>query len=97
MYDIIILFYSLYSSQTSGILNPSQECCYDEYGNLIVGAPFGGSADAQSSRFSWEFHYLFDISTYLVCCVGSNSGCMEYYNKCPSDNCSNFQLGAAGT
>ena len=81
----------------NGILNPSQECCYDEYGNLIVDAPFGGSADAQSSHFSWELHYLFDISTYLVCCVGSKSECMEYYNKRPSDNRSKFRLGAAGT
>ena len=33
----MIIIYNC-SLVSNGILNPSQECCYDEYGNLIVGA-----------------------------------------------------------
>ena len=67
----------------------SQECCYNRQGNLLVGGPYGGSANAQPSS-AWENHLVFDLSPFLSCCVMS-SRYYEYYEKRPSDNCSRYE------
>ena len=67
----------------------SQECCYNRQGNLLVGGPYGGSANAQPSS-AWENHFVFDLSPFLSCCV-IESRYSEYYEKRPSDNCSRFR------
>ena len=78
----------------NGIHIVSQECCYNRQGNLLVGGPFGGSANAQPSS-AWENHFVFDLSPFISCCV-MNARYTEYYEKRPSDNCSRYEPFNAG-
>ena len=78
----------------NGIHIVSQECCYNRQGNLLVGGPFGGSANAQPSS-AWENHFVFDLSPFISCCV-MNARYTEYYEKRPSDNCSLYEPFIAG-
>ena len=85
---------SIYRDPGDGIHMVSQECCYNRQGNLLVGGPFGGSANAQPSS-AWENHLVFDLSPFLSCCV-TNARYSEYYEKRPSDNCSRYEPFIAG-
>ena len=44
----------------NGIHIVSQECCYNRQGNLLVGGPYGGSANAQPvlGRITLSLIYL---------------------------------------
>ena len=67
----------------------SQECCYNDAGNLIIGGNRAGSVDVQPPH-EWENHFIFDLAPFISCCVVVPQLSKGYYEKRPSDNCSNF-------
>ena len=68
------------------------ECCYDDFGSLIVGGPNGGTS--KKSHFSYEgVRYInSDLVPYQDCCVRSSRTelCNRYYELRISDDCSLF-------
>ena len=60
-----------------------QECCYNIDGNLVVGAPGGGSADARSPQSDFNGHLRMDLAPYLLCCTGGSPNCAEYFSARP--------------
>lgn len=72
-----------------------QECCYDANGNLLVGAPSGGTVDFaphQPLTDPWP-HYVTDIRPESYCCHvrgAPRSTCQSFYKLRPSDNCGRY-------
>ena len=72
----------------------SNECCYDNSGQLIIGPTSGGSVDKASPIGSDSSNYLSsllshhreDILPYIYCCKGLATVCEKYYTRRPSDN-----------
>ena len=70
------------------------QCCYRNHGTLIVGPTSGGTIDKVSVVGSSLFDYLInlinhqfeDILPFIYCCKGSQTSCMTYYDRRPSDN-----------
>lgn len=65
------------------------ECCYDDFGALIVGPNQGGSHKLYNPLFFFHQHFLEDERPYDDCCVRSNL-CHLYYKYRPSDDCSGY-------
>ena len=63
-----------------------QECCYNIEGNLVIGAPGGGSADAMSPRSNFNGHLRMDLAPYLLCCTGETPDCARYFSARPGGN-----------
>ena len=76
----------IYVSTCSG--SPGQQCCYNDTGNLVVGAPNGGSVDrfAPVDLDSFHKHIQHDVIPNVYCCPIACSG---YYRKRLSDDRSN--------
>ena len=71
---------------------PGQQCCFDSNGDIIVGPPGGGTADLVAPT-NWKttiVHTLVDVVPFVLCCTGLFKDCSRYYNKRPSDNCSDW-------
>ena len=79
-----VCYKSLISVQ-AGSFNASQQCCYNQNGNLLVGPPGGGSLRLQNSGQNEIEHIKVDIFPYIRCCILSNN-CDLFYEKRPSDN-----------
>ena len=67
-----------------------QQCCYDELGNLVVGAPGGGSVDQVSEDVSESQHFTVDVLPFVLCCKTQFPDCAKYYERRPSDDGSRF-------
>ena len=65
------------------------ECCYDDFGALIVGANEGGSYQLYNPLFNHLDNYREDFQPYRHCCVMSRR-CNLYYQYRPSDDCSEY-------
>ena len=83
-----LLYYGFfYDSQLTG--NSGQQCCYDDIGNLLVGAPGGGNVDRVSPDINIIDHFVEDLVPQWLCCkAGTFSNCATYYEHRPSDDCS---------
>ena len=71
---------------------PGQQCCYGSSGDIIVGPPGGGTADLVAPT-NWKTtiaHILVDVVPFVLCCTGLFKNCNRYYNKRPSDDCSDW-------
>ena len=77
----------VYSNKGAG-----QSCCYNEHGNLMVGAPDGGSLNRVHPKVGLPVlsHYFHDRVPYHDCCQQSHN-CDKYYEKRPSDDSSNYE------
>jgi hypothetical protein len=73
-------------------LGPTQECCYDSSGSLLVGAPGGGRVELYNRRLSVEMNILKDFFPYVYCCKGEFPMCDLYYEHRPSDDGSRFVI-----
>lgn len=79
-----------------------QECCYSANGNLLVGAPFGGTVDLAPHRIlsnPWP-HYVTDLLPEIYCCHAEGaprSSCQQFYDVRPSDNCNRYNPDPPGT
>ena len=69
----------------------ARQCCYDNRGGLIDGAPGGGHSDFISPLSDPHSPYLFqllhfevDIAPFLDCCKAGERLCLEYYKFRPS-------------
>ncbi|KAJ8037431.1 Sushi domain-containing protein 2 [Holothuria leucospilota] len=74
-----------------GLGSSGQQCCYKSDGNILVGPPGGGSADAvvlgNAESMGTIWHYFYDVLPWISCCKLSDS-CDTYYKYRPSDDCS---------
>ncbi|PIK57231.1 putative sushi domain-containing protein 2 [Apostichopus japonicus] len=77
------------SSVTSG--SSGQQCCYGSDGNILVGPPAGGTADAYALHIGTIWHFWYDILPWLSCCKQESHMCSFYYEFRPSDDCSQYQ------
>ncbi|PIK59657.1 putative sushi domain-containing protein 2 [Apostichopus japonicus] len=77
------------SSVTSG--SSGQQCCYGSDGNILVGPPAGGTADAYALHIGTIWHFWYDILPWLSCCKQESHLCSFYYEFRPSDDCSQYQ------
>ena len=75
----------------SSMLSSAQECCYNGAGELMIGAPGGGSVDKTAQTNNRVSHFLGDVRPYLLCCSGYAPQCQKYYEHRPSDNGSRYQ------
>lgn len=67
------------------------ECCYDEFGALIVGPSSGGGSYKLYNPLNFIMEsYTEDVRPYEDCCVNSNR-CRLYHQYRPSDDCSGYQ------
>ena len=90
---MVIIFFHIYSL-TKGYGN---QCCYDKQGNLVVGAPGGGTVDRVSPGKSKVDHFLEDVLPFLWCCTGLFSNCRDtYYRFRPSDDGSRYMPALPG-
>ena len=66
------------------------ECCYDEFGSLIVGPKSGGTSKKYHFYYEAAQHVNLDLIPYQDCCVRSSRTelCDYYYELRKSDNCS---------
>ena len=66
------------------------ECCYDEFGSLIVGPKSGGTSKRYHFYHEAEQHINLDLIPYQDCCVRSSKTelCDYYYELRKSDDCS---------
>ena len=75
------------------IFGPGQQCCYDSNGDIIPpGKPGAGTADL-FAPVDWKSkiaHFFFDVVPYFLCCTGLFRDCSRYYDKRPSDDCSDW-------
>lgn len=70
-----------------------QQCCYGSDGNILVGPPGGGTADAVAPdgiSFSTVGHFFLDVVPFFACCKFSDN-CDTYYENRPSDDCSDYE------
>ena len=74
-----------------------QECCYNVNGNLVKGAPGGGSADAMSPRVDFNGHLRMDLAPYLLCCTGAAANCEQYFSERPGGEETDYALPIPGT
>ncbi|XP_073244634.1 uncharacterized protein [Porites lutea] len=79
------------------MVNPSakgagQQCCYNSFGNLMMGKPNAGSLDRVHPNAGLPVisHFFHDLVPYQDCCRLSDS-CDKYYEKRPSDDGSKYQ------
>lgn len=96
MFTSIVIIYFLFSvdSLTGG---SGQQCCYDNVGNLLIGAPGGGSVDFVSQDVNPTQHHVVDIEAQILCCKGAFPDCNKYYERRPSDDGSRFNPPLPGT
>ncbi|KAJ8038622.1 Sushi domain-containing protein 2 [Holothuria leucospilota] len=79
-----------YRSINNGFLG--QQCCYGSDGNILVGPPGGGTADAiapDGASFSTLAHFVIDVVPFYACCRWSNN-CDTYYAFRPSHDCTDY-------
>ena len=74
---------------TGGLTAPTTECCYDQSGALLVGAPNGGGYRLHNPVFLRN-KYNEDIITPHQYCCGSGM-CEMFYKLRPSDDCSRYR------
>ena len=86
----ILLF--LFSAKGAG-----QQCCYNNFGNLMMGKPNAGSLDRVHPNAGLPVisHFFHDLVPYQDCCRLSDS-CEKYYEKRPSDDGSKYQAPRPG-
>ncbi|XP_073243989.1 sushi domain-containing protein 2-like [Porites lutea] len=69
-----------------------QQCCYNNFGNLMMGKPNAGSLDRfhPNAGLPVLSHFFHDLVPYQDCCRLSDS-CDKYFEKRPSDDGSQYQ------
>nr|XP_058948028.1 protein mesh-like [Pocillopora verrucosa] len=79
------------------MVNPSatgsgQQCCFNKFGNLMVGQPDAGSLDRVHPNAGLPVisHFFHDKVPYEDCCRNSKN-CEKYFEKRPSDDGSRYQ------
>ena len=88
---LILVLKLLYHSSYRNF-GPGQQCCFDSSGDIIVGPPGGGTADLVAPT-NWKTnltHLRDDVVPYFLCCKGRFRDCSRYYDKRPSDDCSDY-------
>ena len=85
-------FFLLFSATGAG-----QQCCYNNFGNLMMGKPNAGSLDRfhPNAGLPVISHFFHDLVPYQDCCRLSDS-CDKYYEKRPSDDGSEYQAPRPG-
>ena len=85
-------FFLLFSATGAG-----QQCCYNNFGNLMMGKPNAGSLDRfhPNAGLPVISHFFHDLVPYQDCCRLSDS-CDKYYEKRPSDDGSRYQAPRPG-
>ncbi|KAJ8037432.1 Sushi domain-containing protein 2 [Holothuria leucospilota] len=77
-----------------GVTTAGQQCCYSPDGNILMGPPGGGTADAFAPGNSLNAgtikHLWYDVLPWVSCCKLSNE-CEIYYEHRPSDDCSDYE------
>ena len=72
----------------------SNECCYDNNGDILTEPTSGGSVKKASIVGSTGLNYFNDLINYqfedvlpfIYCCKGTLRDCRAYYDRRPSDN-----------
>ena len=84
---------STHSNCATVLLSGSQhtlECCYDQFGALIVGPKEGGSYKMYNPLYYYQEYKQEDVMPYFDCCLGSRK-CDLYYLNRPYDDCSQYE------
>ena len=89
--ETLITWYLLQLNFVHSNKGAGQRCCYNQHGNLMVGAPDGGSLDRVHPKVGLPVlsHFFHDKVPYHDCCQQSRN-CDKYYEKRPSDDSSNY-------
>ena len=74
-----------------------QQCCYNNFGNLMMGKPDAGSLDRVHPNAGVPVisHFFHDIVPYQDCCELTKN-CDKYFEKRPSDDGSQYQAPRPG-
>ena len=74
-----------------------QQCCYNSFGNLMMGKPDAGSLDRVHPNAGLPVisHFFHDQVPYQDCCQLTNN-CDKYFEKRPSDDGSQYQAPRPG-
>ena len=74
-----------------------QQCCFNKFGNLMVGQPDAGSLDRVHPNAGLPVisHFFHDKVPYEDCCRNSKN-CEKYFEKRPSDDGSRYQAPRPG-
>ena len=86
-------FYFLFHISSTGA---GQQCCYNNFGNLMMGK-HAGSLDRvhPNAGIPVISHFFHDIVPYQDCCRLTNN-CEKYFEKRPSDDGSQYQAPRPG-
>ena len=86
--------------------SPSQQCCYDNSGQLITG--IGGGSTYRVYPNNWKSllgmylipfivllilcigHLRYDVGPFFLCCSGLFKACNKYYDRRPNDDCADW-------
>lgn len=77
-------------------MGAGQQCCYNNFGNLMMGKN-AGSLDRvhPNAGIPVISHFFHDIVPYQDCCRLTNN-CEKYFEKRPSDDGSQYQAPRPG-
>ena len=93
MYCVFTHFYLVNISEKGA----GQQCCYNDFGNLMLGKPNAGSLDRfhPNAGVPVISHFFHDTVPYLDCCQLTKN-CEKYFDKRPSDDGSKYQAPRPG-